>query len=64
MTDNVMRELWQIKDRIASDHDYDVDALVAHLRTRTRPADQVIVDLSAQAVSGERTSSSRRESSA
>ena len=36
MPDELIEELWQIKDGIAREHGYDVDALVAHLRIRER----------------------------
>ena len=36
MTDEIIRELWEIKDSIAREHEYDVDALVAHLQARER----------------------------
>ncbi len=45
MADEIIKELWQIKDAIASKHGYDVDALVAHLRTRKRAGDHQVVDL-------------------
>lgn len=32
MTDEIIQELWRIKDAIASEHGYDLDALAAHLR--------------------------------
>ena len=34
MSDEIIKELWQIKDNIAREHGYDIDALVAHLRTK------------------------------
>jgi hypothetical protein len=45
MADDIIKELWQIKDGIAREHGYDVDALVAHLRTRKREGDHQVVDL-------------------
>jgi hypothetical protein len=45
MADKVIKELWEIKDCIAQEYDYDVDALVAHLRTRKREGDHQVVDL-------------------
>jgi hypothetical protein len=33
MKDEIIEELWVVKDQIAEDYGYDVDALVAHLRT-------------------------------
>ena len=47
MSDEIIEELWQIKDSIAREHDYDVESLVAHLQTKQRSADQQVVDLSA-----------------
>ena len=35
MADEIIEELWQIKDSIAQEYGYDVDALVAHLTTKT-----------------------------
>ncbi len=32
MLDEIIRELWQIKDDMARDHDYDVRALATHLQ--------------------------------
>ena len=33
MSDQIIEELWQIKDNIAREHDYDIESLVAHLQT-------------------------------
>ena len=46
MSDPIIEELWQIKDSIAQEHDYDLESLVAHLQTKQRSADQQVVDLS------------------
>lgn len=35
MKDEIIEELWSVKDQIAKEHDYDLDALVAHLRSRS-----------------------------
>jgi len=45
MPDEILEELWKIKDSIAEEYAGDVRALVAHLRTRKRRADQQTVDL-------------------
>lgn len=45
MSDEIIRELWEIKDTIAREHGYDVDRLIAYLRARKRPAGQQVVDL-------------------
>ena len=47
MSDEIIKELWQIKDSIAQEHGYDIEALVAHLQTKKRPAGQQVVNLSA-----------------
>ncbi|MEW6237102.1 MAG: hypothetical protein AB1656_17095 [Candidatus Omnitrophota bacterium] len=48
MPDEIMKELWKIKDDIAQEHGYDVDALIAHLRERRGADDRRVVDLSAR----------------
>ena len=35
MTDEIIKELWRIKDDIAREHSDDLDRLVADLRVRT-----------------------------
>ena len=36
MSDEIIKELWQIKDSIAQEHGYDIETLVAHLQTKKR----------------------------
>lgn len=45
MTDEIIRELWKIKDNIASEHNYDLNALVTHLRATDGMAGRRVVDL-------------------
>ena len=45
MPDEIIKELWQIKDSIAREHGYDIDALVAHLQAKKRREGQHVVDL-------------------
>jgi len=45
MPDEIIKELWQIKDSIAREHGYDIEELVAHLQTKARPESQRVVDL-------------------
>ena len=45
MADEIIKELWEVKDAIAQEHGYDIDALVAHLRARRRAKGQRVVDL-------------------
>ena len=47
MSDEIIMELWQIKDRIAREQGYDIDALVAHLQTKKRAEGRQVVDLRA-----------------
>jgi len=47
MADEIIRELWQIKDAMAREHGYDVDALVAHLRRLEPGSGRVVADLQA-----------------
>lgn len=35
MADEIIEELWRVKDAIAREHGYDIDRLVAALETRT-----------------------------
>ncbi len=48
MPDEIIKELWEVKDRIAREHGYDVDALVADLRARKTPEGGRIEDLRAR----------------
>ena len=45
MTDEIITELWDIKEKIASDHNYDLNSLVAHLRATGPFAGHRVVDL-------------------
>ena len=44
MSDEIIRELWHIKDEIARKHDYDLEALVAHLREEQSKSKRVALD--------------------
>lgn len=44
MPDEIIKELWQIKDSIARQYGYDLKSLVAYLRSRKRPNNQAVVD--------------------
>ena len=48
MPDEIIKELWQIKDDIAREHGYDIRALVAHLQSKKRAKGQHVVDLHSQ----------------
>jgi hypothetical protein len=57
MPDEIIEELWQIKDSIAREHGYDIEALVAHLHTKKRSEDQRVVDLHAIKTTAEQSAS-------
>ncbi len=46
MTDEIIKELWEIKDGIARKYDYNIDALIDHLKTNNQVKGRKIVDLS------------------
>lgn len=45
MADEIIKELWKIKDAIANEYGCDVKALVAHLRAKKHEGDTQVVDL-------------------
>lgn len=47
MADEIIEELWKIKDGIAREYAYNVDALVAHIKAKGLSAGQKVVDLGA-----------------
>ena len=46
MPDEIIKELWEIKDAIAREHGYDLDALVRYLRGQEGARGGQVVDLS------------------
>ena len=48
MSDEIIEELWQIKDSMAQAHDHDIESLAVHLQSIHRPVDQPVVDLRSQ----------------
>ncbi|MGQ9574051.1 MAG: hypothetical protein ACUVUC_01910 [Thermoguttaceae bacterium] len=44
MADEILRELWRVKEEMARNFNYDLDALVAHLRNQTARSGRVAVD--------------------
>lgn len=48
MADEIIEELWKIKDGIAREYGYNVDAFVAHFKTKGLLAGQKVVDLRAE----------------
>ena len=62
MPNEIIKELWQIKDSMAREHGYDIDAFVAHLQSRQRAGDRQVVDLRAMKEAAERASSAKPRS--
>ena len=48
MTDEIIREVWRAKDRLAKKFGYDVRSLAAELRKREAESDRPVIDLAAQ----------------
>jgi len=53
MADEIIEELWKIKDGIAHEYAYNVDALVAHLKAKSLSAGQKVKDLGAMKSAGQ-----------
>ena len=49
MTDEILREVWQAKDELAGQFNYDIDALAAELRRRQKESGREIVNLENEA---------------
>jgi hypothetical protein len=49
MSDEIIQELWQIKDRIAKQFNYDLKALAAELQMQQRQSGRKIVNLAKEA---------------
>jgi len=47
MPDEIIRELWAIKDSIALEYSYDLDSLVSYVRTKKTSENRKIVNLEA-----------------
>jgi hypothetical protein len=45
MTDEIIQEVWQAKDRLAREFNYDMDALAADLRKRQKDSGRKVVNL-------------------
>jgi hypothetical protein len=45
MADEIIKELWAIKDAIANEYGCDVKALVAHLQAKKHDEDKQVIDL-------------------
>ena len=61
MSDEIIEELWRIKDGIAREHGYDIEALVAYLQNKKKAEGRQIVDLSTMKKTAEQGASSAIE---
>ena len=61
MSDEIIEELWRIKDSIAREHGYDIEALVAYLQSKEKAEGRRIVNLSAMKKTAEQGVSSAIE---
>ena len=63
MTDEIIEELWLIKDRMAQEYGYDIDTFVAHLQSRQQVESRQVVDLRAMKGTTEQAASAKPRSS-
>ena len=63
MADEIIEELWRIKDGMAREHGYDIKRLAAHFRRREREGGRQVLGLRAKRGSREDSGSVRGESS-
>ncbi len=61
MPDEIIKELWKIKDNIAEEYGCDAKALVAHLKKRKRGAGQQPVDLRGMKLAAEQDAQADRQ---
>jgi hypothetical protein len=61
MADEIIEELWKIKDGIAEEYGFDVKALVAHLRSRKRGEGQQTFDLRGMQLTAEQDPKADRQ---
>jgi hypothetical protein len=45
MADEIIKELWQVKDGIANEYNYEAKTFVAHLRAIKNKGDRAVADL-------------------
>ena len=62
MADEIITELWKVKDAIAKEFGCDVKALVAHLRAKKREKDNPVVDLRSMKQAAEQKNAADGES--
>jgi len=61
MADEIITELWKVKDAIAKEYGCDVKALVAHLRVKKREEDNRVIDLGSMKQAAEQKNAADRQ---
>ena len=54
MADEIIKELWKVKDAIAEEYGCDVKSFVAHLQVKKHEGDKPVVDLRSMKQAAER----------
>ncbi|MBU4272629.1 MAG: hypothetical protein KKE86_06300 [Planctomycetes bacterium] len=49
MTDEIIQEVWRVKDQLAKQFNYDLEALAAELRRRQKESGREVVNLEKEA---------------
>lgn len=49
MTDEIIQEAWRVKDQLAKEFHYDIDALAAELQRRQKESGREVVNLAEDA---------------
>lgn len=62
MADEIIKEVWKIKDTIAKEYGCNVKSLVAHLRAKKHEADNRVVDLRSMKLAAEQKNAADGES--
>ena len=62
MPDEILEELWQIKNHMAQEYGYDIDTFVAHLQSRQHVEGRQVVDLRARKETTEQAASAKPRS--
>jgi len=53
MPDTIMKELWSVKDGIAKEHNYNIDSLVAALKSRELAAGPGLISRHAEEITSQ-----------
>ncbi len=61
MTDEIIKELWKIKDGIANEYGCDVKALVTHLRAKKHNKNKQVVNLRSMKKTAEQVAQADRQ---